>query len=284
MSVRDLAPALLGLADVFQVAHETLSPGEPPVSLEIKATDEGSFVVELSLIHQQIVNALISDDSLAAGSLIVFVTGAAGLFSFVRNRRRATSEMQTADGTVRLVMLDGTHMDFPAQVLTLARQPAIRQGVADVIAPLFREGIDKVDMRATAQSDPWVTITDADLPDVTEALTEEVRILLVNQTYEQLLTIVAPNFDSDRKWKVSDGGPWFWVSVRDPLFRGQIDRHEIVFGKGDRMHVRVNLQQWEGEGGEIHTEREVTRVLRYLPAQVGVQQVMFSESEEDESR
>lgn len=284
MSVRDLAPALLGLADVFQVAHETLSPGDPPVSLEIRATDEGSFIVELSVIRSEVVGALISPDALAAGSLIVFITGAAGLFSFVRNRRRASSETEAPDGTVRLLMPDNTYMEFPPQVLLLARQSAIRQGVSDVLAPLSRAGIDKVDIRESALADPWVTITDSDLPAVADALSDETRTLLVDQTFEQVLTIVAPNFDLDRKWKVNDGGPWFWVSVRDANFRGQIDRHEIVFGKGDRMRARVHYQQWEDEAGEIHTERDVIRVLRYLPARIGVQQAMFSEPDEDESR
>src|SRR5689334_18532725 len=50
ISVRVLAPALIGLADVFQIANETLNPGEPLLSLNIRATDEGSFAVELSMI------------------------------------------------------------------------------------------------------------------------------------------------------------------------------------------------------------------------------------------
>lgn len=283
MSVRDLAPALLGLADVFQAAHETLSPGEPPVSLEIRATDEGSFLVELSLIHEQIVDALVSPDSLAAGTLIVFITGGAGLFNFVRKRMRATEESQLPDGTVRLLMPDGTYMEFPPEVLALTRQPTIRQGVQSVIAPLSREGIDTLDMRESAHAEPWVTITEDDVPAITAVVTDdEPRTLLIDQQYDQLLTINAPNFDPDKKWKVSDGPGWFWVSMEDPAFRARVERREVVFGKGDRMLARVWLRQWEDDAGEIHTERAVVRVDRYIAARSGAQGRLFGDAENDE--
>ncbi|MFN2519209.1 MAG: hypothetical protein ABR604_09245, partial [Jatrophihabitantaceae bacterium] len=256
-----------------------LSPGEPPVSLEIRATDEGSFMVELSLVHEQIVNVLDSRDSLAAASLIVFVTGGRGLFNFLRNRRKAENETQAMDGTVRLVMPDGTYMEFPPEVLALSRQPAIRQGVQSVVAPLARDGIDTLDLRESSEAEPRVRITDDDVPAITEALAgDDERVLLIDQQYDQLLTITAPNFDPDKKWKVSDGPGWFWVSMDDPAFRAQIERHEVVFGKGDRMLARVCLRQWEDEAGEIHTERAMIRVIRYLPAS-GVQGKLFSEAE-----
>ena len=49
MPVRDLAPALLALGEIFSESGKLLYPDRPPVSLNIRATDEGSFLVQLLL-------------------------------------------------------------------------------------------------------------------------------------------------------------------------------------------------------------------------------------------
>lgn len=49
MPVRDLAPALLALGDLFSEESLLLHPEREPVALNIKATNEGSFVVKLLL-------------------------------------------------------------------------------------------------------------------------------------------------------------------------------------------------------------------------------------------
>ena len=52
--------------------------------------------------------------------------------------------------------------------------------------------------------------------------------------------------------------------MEDPTLRGQIDRHEIRFGKDDRLRGEVWFRQWETESGAIHGERSVTRIDEIL--------------------
>lgn len=47
MSVRDLAPALLALGELFAEASVIAYPAREPVALNIKATDKGSFDANL---------------------------------------------------------------------------------------------------------------------------------------------------------------------------------------------------------------------------------------------
>src|SRR4051794_33274663 len=49
MAVRDLAPALLALGELFTEASTTLYPDRPTVALDIHATRQGSFDVDLIL-------------------------------------------------------------------------------------------------------------------------------------------------------------------------------------------------------------------------------------------
>lgn len=286
MDVRDLAPALLGMAELFQAAQQVLSPGAPRVSLQIRATEEGSFMVLLEVGYQHVVNWLNTDDAIAAGALVTFIGGGGGLFNLLTKRRRAKREEQLPDGSIRLEMHDNATFIYAPQVVTLAAQPAIRGGVDAVVRPLEREGIDTFDVRETPQAEPWVTITESDLPAISEALADDDgRTLLVDSKFDQLLTVVAPHF-AGGKWKVREGPgghpSWFWISVDDPEFAARVATASVAFTAGDRLLAKVWLRQWATDSGEIHTERSIVRVIKYIPAAQPVQEAMFTSAPADE--
>lgn len=278
MSVRDLAPALLGLADLLQEASAHLRPGEPQISLDIKATDEGSFLVELAVIHERVVHLLTAPDTQALAVLVGFVTGAKSVFNYFRNRHSGSTEEVLPNGSVRITLPDGTRLEFPAEVLSLSRQPGIRRGVQAVIAPLSREGIDRLEMRPEARADPTVVVTEADLPVIGAATAEDGRNLVTDQRYTATLTIMSPNFQAG-KWRLSDGQGTYWMAIDDNSFLGRIDRHELRFGKDDRLRGEVWFRQWETDAGAIHGERSVTRVDDYLPAPQHVQTAMGDDND-----
>ncbi|QFR62681.1 hypothetical protein LH991_01080 [Schleiferilactobacillus harbinensis] len=49
--VRDLAPSLLALSEAFQEIQHIQNPTEPDLSLDIQASDNGSFLVDLILAN-----------------------------------------------------------------------------------------------------------------------------------------------------------------------------------------------------------------------------------------
>ena len=50
MSVRDLAPSLLSIADLFEATCEVLNGKSAPVDVHVVATSEGSFEVDLNVV------------------------------------------------------------------------------------------------------------------------------------------------------------------------------------------------------------------------------------------
>src|SRR4051794_19513081 len=85
MPVRELAPALLALGDLFHEAHVISAPTEAPVELEVRAAPRrGSFEVSLYLSTSDVVNLLTSSEAVAAGTIITLVGGVVGLFKLIR--------------------------------------------------------------------------------------------------------------------------------------------------------------------------------------------------------
>jgi hypothetical protein len=157
MDVRALAPALLALSDIFRTANVTVNPQAPPVSLEIRASDRGSFEGLLDLSQPDFIGNLIAilsatGPTALANLLSIFIGGpqvTLGLFGLIKRLRgHQVARVEPVNvGTVRLVLDDGTVLEFPAEVLTLYQSVSIQRRAADVMAPLREEGVEAVRFR-----------------------------------------------------------------------------------------------------------------------------------------
>lgn len=162
MPVRDLAPALLSLGELFAEASTTLYPGGDPVALNIRAAPtRGSFIIDL-ILHgpaeawDTAVDLLSSDPIEALNHLkeLVIAPGA-GLFWYIKRKRgRAVAQQEDApeSGQVRLTLDDGTLLEVPADVLALHGNVEVRKRAHRVIEPLNRPGVDVVEFRAEEEA------------------------------------------------------------------------------------------------------------------------------------
>lgn len=86
--IRDLAPSLLAVSTAFQEIQELNDPFEEPVSLDIKASEPGSFIVDLVLANggdfiQKAVSLINSSGSNALLNLVEYVSIFTGLIGFI---------------------------------------------------------------------------------------------------------------------------------------------------------------------------------------------------------
>src|SRR5512144_3039052 len=115
MDVRQLAPSLLALAEVFDLAYQEASDGYTlPPALEVRATEEGSFAVDLFLAMQDGAEGVFqwakTPEGAASGTLVTIATAALAAIRWIVARRRKGREAgveEIAPGTIRIRWSDG---------------------------------------------------------------------------------------------------------------------------------------------------------------------------------
>lgn len=272
MPVRDLAPSLLALGDLFTEASSTLYPELPPVALNIKATEEGSFWVDLVMwasdTWEDTRDLMTTPGASALANLQSFVVGGSvGLLWLIKvlRGRRIVGQEPTPEppdpGWVRLTLDDGTVFDVPGAVVDLHARPTIRRSARKVVRPLEREGVERIEF--TRDNVEEVVIEEEDLPAYEDD--SDVGEVLTDTELDLALVIVAAAFEPGYKWRFFDGQNRFSATIEDDEFTRRIDEHREVFAKDDVMRCRVRIVQTQDDAG-LHTERRIVRVLEHIEA------------------
>lgn len=265
MPVRDLAPALLAVGDLYAQASLIIYPDREPVALHIEATERGSFDVHLILeakkTWDELVDVFGNHGAAALANLVQLVAGGTGLLVFIKKLRgRAIVKRESAPdpGTTRLSLSDHTTLDVLTEVLRLYESIEVRRDAREVVEPLTRDGIEEVEFRANAEE---IVVEKKDVPsfDVPEGEPEQ----LTDQIIERHLAVVSPVFEEGRKWRFTDGLREFNADIQDEAFIARVDAGER-FGKGDVLRCRLREVQTRRVPGGLRTEYTILQVLDHL--------------------
>lgn len=273
MEVRDLAPALLALAELVRDANAIVNPNAEPVTLEVRATEQGSFTLHLALRQADVVldavkaaTPLLTADPVAAlVNLQALLFGTGGLVWLIKNLRgRRPVDRQSAPpdaerGSITLVLDDGTTFVINRRTDELLRTPVIRKQARDFVRPLARDGIASVSIRATSvQAELTISADDVEYFEPPEPVEEQ----LLDDTYEWNLQIVNVAFVEGNKWRFSDGDQTFYAAIEDTSFLARVDQGSELFAKGDVLRCRVRVEQ-KMVDGRLVTERAIEAVLQH---------------------
>lgn len=273
MPVRDLAPALLSLGELFTEASLLLFPENDPVSLEIEATRAGSFAVGLILQATDMAwDQLSSLEPAEAGTaLILFkelVIGGSvdmslmGLVKWLKGQHIDEEEPGPEPGMVTLRAGDSVVV-VRTEVAGLNRDTRIRKKLREVVEPLRREGVDVLEIRS--DSEPTVELGRDDIP-AFELTEDEDLATLSEGEIDVYLEVISPVFKEKNKWRFSGLGQTFWAPVVDADFLKMVGLRADRFASGDQLHCRLQIIQKRDEAGKIRTERRVIKVYEHIEA------------------
>ncbi len=275
MDVKDLAPALLAVGEVLEESNRLINGDRVAITVNIRATDKGSVVVELAalqtilqqaagLFNSDGVNAVLNVKEILA---LLGIGGGGGLIALIKwMKGRELKNVTTVDvGNFRLELSDGEAKVVSKTEIELFSALRIRKSLETIIHnPLQKNGIDSVSFKEGRQE----TVVEKDegeyfeAPQITEEPIGEVEI-------EQSLQIVNISFQEGGKWRFSDGNALFYADILDKDFIDKVSKNQASFAKDDVLRVVLRKKQSLISTG-LKTDYTVLRVVEHKSAAITI--------------
>jgi len=267
IDARDLAPALIALADIVDEAAPVVFGAAPKLTVRIRSGfDHGSFEVhlELATLYSKFVGLFSGPDAQAWSSFlqITGIAGAFGLLQLVKKSKGQKPTSVTIERTEKVtIKFEGEDPDtVDRRVFALFKNFRVRKAVEQLIQPLMHEGVDIFKIRRRGRETFSVTREEAPYLIAPTDLEGE-----TNSICETRLAIVSPSFQPGNKWRVSDGSRTIFVSIADEEFMKDVQEGTEAFRKGDVLYVSLRTTQWL-ENGQLKADYSIVKVHRHESA------------------
>lgn len=263
--IRDLAPSLLALSEAFQEMQQITYPNQQPVSLDIKATDKGSFIVDLILANggdllTQAIDLLNGKESDALKSLIEIVGGVYGAILFTKSvgKKNIKSKKDLPSGEVKITLDDETSITTSKEAFEAYTNIEFRKSVKEFVRPLEVDGLSTIEFSTEKETSLSISKSDVESFCVPPSKDKE----LPSSESEVFLQIINVSFAGE-KWKLTSGDKPFWANIADKEFLKSVSNNQQQFGASDTLKVRLLTEQRLTENG-LKAEYTVVKVLEHI--------------------
>lgn len=266
MDVRELAPSLLAMSDLFQEANQIINRGHAQVSVKVKGTFKtGSFPVDI-VVHQSILDLLnFLNTPAVVGALnlaSLLGIGKLGFNGVLRvllwlKNRPIENVIKVDNETIRLEVKQES-LEVNMDVFRLLTNIRVRRSIEKIVSPLKTEGVTRLSVKDQYNEILTINTIDVeyfDAPEIEEQQIEDSHSV----TNLQLVNVA---FQESNKWRFTDGTTSFFALVSDKDFIDRVQNNTESFAKNDILKVQLRKIQYEIETG-IKTEYEVLKVLNH---------------------
>lgn len=264
MDVRDLAPALIAISDLFASANKELNGDTADVRVEVKASFKaGSFGIEL-LFSQDFISQI---RDMFAGQTATALANASGILALIgftgtgvvqllkKLKGRRPYEIIQRGEVAEVLITESERIEVDARVIKLWRSRTVRTSLEKTLSPLLNEGIS--DFGIVYNDAVTLELHDDDLPSFSSSAPTEAEVVSDAVT-KKVLLLESVVFKDDNKWRVHDGQYPFHAAIEDPEFIVKINNGER-FGKGDVLIVDLRQVQTI-DNGQLKTEYSIVKV------------------------
>lgn len=270
--VRDLAPSLFALSESFQAIQKVINPTEAPLSLDIKATSKGSFIVDLVLasgpdllphLLDEAVNFLSGNMSTAVTNLAGYVGIFGGVIALIKkigNKKLRTKE-EKADGKIELTLEDGSKISVDKKILDVYKNIEFRKQIHEFVKPLSNNGIENIECyheKSKKTSISKEEYTNFEVPEINETDLKS----SVSEVYLQIINVAFEH----GKWKFSNGANQFFSEIKDKNFLNRVKKNEETFASSDTLKVRLETSQKIDKKGMLKSEYTILKVVDHIKA------------------
>jgi hypothetical protein len=268
MDVRDLAPALLALADTVKAANVAINADKADVRLDVIGKPKsGSFGLDLTIAQKLLTQFtdLFSGSGATALANAYTLLGALGLVGghgllwlLKKIKGRKTISIKPYGDYVRLTLEDNETIEVDLFTGKLFQDRQTRIELVRALKPLERDGVDS--LLAGIDGELQTVCEKTDYYSILASAEEE--ILLNRQELEQIVLIEAAVFKDGNKWRFNNGQS-FHAEILDGEFIQRMESGEERFGKGDRLRVLLEVRQYDVLN-KLETRYSVLKVLEHL--------------------
>lgn len=261
IDVRDLASSLISLGEVFTRANDLLNEEQTTVRLGVRATQRGSF--EVQLVLNQVAAAatgfvLSAGPLLTATGLMQLVVGRQvsllGVLKFLKGRK--PERIESSEGVY--FRADNIELHIPPDVLRLWEQPGILRSAAGIVEPLVRGAVERMVIKQEDQEIESIDQSEAQYIRTTREGLEVVNEYIIQAA---VLKLIAPRFTKGR-WQLHDGSSTKWYAIEDSRFRREIEQGR-AFQSGDVLVGRVRVTQLRDDQNKLTQEQAVEEVIEH---------------------
>lgn len=264
MDVRDLAPALVAIADLFSFANKELNGDNTEVRLEVKGSFKaGSFHSELVFIQSlanQIRDIFAGPNAAAFSNALAIlgalgIVGSGGLIGLIRKLRgNRPHRIEPTGSNVRIWVTEKESLEVEEAVYRLYRSKTVRVSLQKTLSPLERDGITSFGIVRGTKVE--LAIENDELG--TFAIFEEAGEVVSDVVGRKVLLLESVVFKDGNKWRVHDGTYPFFAALDDEEFLAKVNAGER-FGKGDVLVVDLRQIQIIGDDG-LKNEYRILKV------------------------
>ena len=276
MDVKELAPALLALGTLCEDANRLLNSDRAKIAVRVQAMQPGSFHVSLDVL-QHITTVLGKEGVENAKSilellgLIVGGGGIIGVLKLIRLLKGGRATGATLESGDIQINIEGDNNTVLINKNTkrLYDSPEVRKGIADVVRPLQREGVEEFYVKDADQIVERIRKEEcgyySNIPTETSLEIPDEDVL----EYEGIYRIEKLSFAERFKWTFVDVNSemTFNATMSDDDFQDKMEAGKISFRNGDRLRLRIRRRTTQvAPGKNAKTSFEVVEVLEHYPA------------------
>lgn len=270
--VDDLAPSLLALSDSIQEVKKIIYPESEPVSLEIEATESGSFDVKLILatgkaIFSKAVKFLNSSQTTAALNLATLTNKIYKVIKFFIDyfNKKIIKKVDLTNKKQKIIFDDGTSIEADKNIVKLYESYEVKTSFHKVFEPLEKDGIDLIEIVSEKKTKIIVSKDDYEKIKVPKTkhktMRKPKRKKIGEHTIDVELYIKSISFDSN-KWKFGYSNDEFFASIKDKDFIDNVSKNQTQFGSTDILKVRLKIETYRTTKG-LKQKYTVEKVLEH---------------------